>query len=136
MSCLRASNSLSKTVAKPESKDGHLQKLSYVQDGQRKLGLMRGVNLLGTGFTATVSPSSKEKMVDTQLEADVYMQGTKVNLRAYYDTCKASNFQNLLIKAGNPGKNQSNINLGDTFYYCGKHMYETTVREGMRNYAC
>lgn len=51
------------------------------------------------GFTATVAPTSKEKF-DNQ-EADVYMQGTKVNLKAYYDTCKAHNFQNLLIKAGN-----------------------------------
>mmetsp|Transcript_23212 Transcript_23212/g.53899 ORF Transcript_23212/g.53899 Transcript_23212/m.53899 type:complete len:362 (+) Transcript_23212:231-1316(+) len=131
MSCLRASDSLSKTVAKPETRTGNLQKLAYVQDGQRKLGLTRGVQLLGTGFTATVAPTSKEKVLDA-VEADVYLQGTKVNLRAYYDTCKASNFQNLLIKAGNPGKNQSNVDFGDTFYYCGKHMYETTHKEAFR----
>lgn len=128
MSCLRASDSLGRTVAKPEQRTGDLQKLAYVQDGQRKLGLSRGVQLLGTGFTATCTSTGKEKLQDN-VDADVYVQGTKVNLKAYYDTCRAHNFQNLLIKAGNPGKNQSNISLGDNFYYCGKHMYETTHKE-------
>ena len=107
MSCLRASDSLGRTVAKPEQRTGDLQKLSYVQDGQRKLGLTRGVQLLGTGFTATCTSTGKEKLQDN-VDADVYVQGTKVNLKAYYDTCRAHNFQNLLIKAGNRALHRPN----------------------------
>ena len=59
----------------------------------------------------------------------IYEQGTKVNLSSYYATCEANNYRVSHIQSGFAGKNKSNIQNGDLFYFSGKHMYETTQGE-------
>ena len=62
----------------------------------------------------------------TQRKLHRYLQGSAVDVSAYYTSLAAQNYKQLLIKSGSPAKARSNIDLGDRFYFNGPHMWQTT----------
>jgi hypothetical protein len=53
-----------------------------------------------------------------------YLQGSSVDVNAYYKTLAAQDYKQLLIKSGSPAKARSNIDFGDRFYFNGPHMWK------------
>jgi hypothetical protein len=63
-----------------------------------------------------------------------YLQGSAVDVSAYYTSLAAQNYKQLLIKSGSPAKARSHIDLGDRFYFNGPHMWQTTQNESYPKY--
>jgi len=100
--------------------------------GQRRLLTSTHSRPPGTGFVGTsFPPKTREMRGNTNV--DIYNQGTRVHLQSYYEACEANEYRDILIKAGYAGKNKSSVHVGDSFFYSGKHMYETTQREAYPN---
>ncbi|KAJ1471296.1 hypothetical protein T484DRAFT_1844740 [Baffinella frigidus] len=55
-----------------------------------------------------------------------YLQGSRVDIAAYYTSLAARNYEQLLIKSV---KARSNIEMGDRYYFTGPHMWQTTQKE-------
>mmetsp|Transcript_49591 Transcript_49591/g.116934 ORF Transcript_49591/g.116934 Transcript_49591/m.116934 type:complete len:482 (+) Transcript_49591:214-1659(+) len=100
--------------------------------GQRRLLSSPLTRPPGTGFVGT-SYSAKTREQRGNQNVDIYQQGTRVHLKSYYDACEATNYRDILIKAGFAGKNKSSVHVGDSYFYSGKHMYETTQKEAFRD---
>jgi hypothetical protein len=64
-----------------------------------------------------------------------YLQGSAVDVSAYYTSLAAQNYKQLLIKSGSPAKARSNIDFGDRFYFNGPHMWQTTQNESYPKYS-
>jgi len=119
VSGFRAVESLRNTLS-PMSET--ISKIDYTRSSRRRIGIPRGSQLVGTGFTATLGTG----------DSDTFIQGTRVNMQDYYASCEAQEFKCLPIRSGFPAKNKSSVHLGDGFYFCGRHMYETTHKETFR----
>jgi hypothetical protein len=55
-----------------------------------------------------------------------YLQGSHVDVSAYYKSLAAQNYKQLLIKSGAPAKARSHIEVGDRYFFNGPHMWGTT----------
>lgn len=100
-------------------------------DFQRGRRSLRTPNpLAGTGFHGFV----EDEEHDTQ-PLKPYVQGGPVNLASYYDdqSRKVARMRKenprTLTQKKNPIRNLSQLTFGDTYYYSGKHMYQTTTKE-------
>ena len=110
---------------------GNMARVTEVQGGRRTLVTTPAAQLPGTGSYATSGYGKIRK--DAFQDLDCYSQGYKVHLQSYYESCAARGYKDILIKAGFAGKNRSNIDHGDPFYYSGRQMYETSNREAFRS---
>lgn len=63
-----------------------------------------------------------------------YLQGSSVDVSAYYKSLAANDYKQLLIKSGSPAKARSHIDVGDRFYFNGPHMWQTTYHESYPKY--
>lgn len=102
--------------------------------GKRRL--RTAAPLAGTGFRGFLNESDGVpfEMSTTMTQVD-YTQGSRVNLASYYEDQrrkmerqKRENPRSVTQKR-NPVRNISQVPFGDSFYYSGKHMFETTTKE-------
>mmetsp|Transcript_37281 Transcript_37281/g.76410 ORF Transcript_37281/g.76410 Transcript_37281/m.76410 type:complete len:337 (-) Transcript_37281:108-1118(-) len=88
--------------------------------------------LPGTGFLGFVEEAESPE------PAKRYMQGGPVNLTSYYEDqvrkverVKTEN-PRMLTQKKSPVRNLSQVPMGDTYYYSGKHMFQTTTKESYK----
>lgn len=88
--------------------------------------------LAGSTFSGYASPTGEKGKGGADASengAHKYLQGSDVDLQAYYTTLASQNYKQLLIKSGAPEKARSSIHNGDNFYFCGPHMWQTAYNE-------
>ena len=91
--------------------------------------------LAGTGFSGFLNEEDGVDLETSLTHQKDYVQGSRVNLMSYYEDqsrklekAKRENPKSVTQRK-NPVRNISKVPFGDTFYYSGKHMFETTSKE-------
>ena len=104
-------------------------RVEAVCGGQRRLVQNPQLKYRGTGFCGTLMP---DRRTDRFSGLQAYEQGSRVNLTSYYDASRASGWKVNPIQSGFAGKNESHGIPGDSYYFSGKQMYETTQLEAYK----